>query len=301
MKGAALDETLEYLGSPAALRALEEDPYWPKWDAPWWRITLLHELGLAARIPRVALEAMTAAMTRYLPFFPVRPSQLPPGADPKHDLACHCALGNICQALVAGGIDVDARLPWVRPWFLRYQLPDGGLNCDEAVYTRATPHSSFLSTLPALEAILFSAPRPLTADELKFLDRGAQYLIDRRLAFSLSKQRVADPGFLVPCFPRFYDYDVLRGLSFLVEWAEERGRELPAAALAPAVGALTAAFAQNTFRVGCAGEPTRALVGGQWRAGVPAKTFPLLDEVSAAPRAWLLPRWEQVRAALARR
>ena len=38
------------------------------------------------------------------------------------------------QVLAASGIDVERALPWIKPWFVRYQMADGGLNCDEAAY-----------------------------------------------------------------------------------------------------------------------------------------------------------------------
>src|SRR6185369_16599912 len=122
----------------------------------------------------------------------------------------HCQLGCVFQVLVACGVDVDARLPWIRPWFLRYQLPDGGLNCDEEAYTKATPRSSIVSTLPPLEAILLGTKRAFTPGEEKFLDRGARYLLDRRLWRSVSKGgAVIDESWRRVAFPRFYFYDLL--------------------------------------------------------------------------------------------
>jgi hypothetical protein len=39
----------------------------------------------------------------------------------------------------------------MRPWLRQYQLPDGGLNCDEAACVKSLK-SSMVSTLPPLEA-----------------------------------------------------------------------------------------------------------------------------------------------------
>ena len=47
----AVQATLDYLASAAALASLARDPYWPKWDSPWWHMALLHELGLSPMIP----------------------------------------------------------------------------------------------------------------------------------------------------------------------------------------------------------------------------------------------------------
>ena len=66
----------------------------------------------------------------------------------------YALLGAVAGGVLgAAGVDRDRVFPWMRPWFPQYQLADGGLNCDERVYTRETPRSSFLSTLPPLEAV----------------------------------------------------------------------------------------------------------------------------------------------------
>ena len=69
-----------------------------------------------------------------LKIFPIEPGELPPGASPQRDVLCHCALGSMVQILSACGRDVDRELPWIKPWFVRYQMADGGLNCDDTAY-----------------------------------------------------------------------------------------------------------------------------------------------------------------------
>jgi hypothetical protein len=304
-----LAETLAYLGSAEAEASLEADPYWPKWASPWWRMTLLCELGQARAIPERAVAAMTRVLrTHYLEDFPLDPAALPPGVDPYRHVACHCALGTIHQVLRAAGVDVDAELPWIRAWLLRYQLPDGGLNCDEAAYRRPVPHSSMVSTLPPLEAVLHGTPRPLAPAEERFLDRGAGYLIARRLCRSVSRGgALMDPAWLEPCFPRFYDYDVLRGLSFLTAWSERRGLPLPVAAIDEA----------RTHLERRAGPGGQVVIGrcawagawnlardarGDWVPGVPAERFALLEETSrvGAVSPSLTREWQETSARLDR-
>jgi hypothetical protein len=300
----AVQESVEVLRSSASRAALLLDPYWPKWDGPWWRATLLWELGRADAIPRDFADALCAAVDRhYLHDFPLRLEDVPPGRDPVRDVMCHCGLGTVVQVLAACGVDALARLPWVLPWCLRYQLPDGGLNCDEAAYTRPTPRGSVVSTLPLLEAVLRLAPRSPEGDA--FLDRGAEYLLARRLWRSLSRGGVPiHEGWLRPSFPRFYHYDVLRGLRFLVGWAEARGRRLPEAAVGEARDAIDAARdGAGQLRAGrrpCDGARTRVLTAQD--AWEPAATFPLLELVSRtdAPSPWLTREWDDVRARLAR-
>ena len=85
----------------------------------------------------------------------VRVNPLPEGVDPHRGYPCHCQLGNVYQVLAAYGLDVDKKLPWIRPWFLRYQMADGGLNCDNDAYlaTSECP-SSMVGTIAAFEAVL---------------------------------------------------------------------------------------------------------------------------------------------------
>jgi hypothetical protein len=299
-----IDETLACLRSPEALESIAADPYWPKWDSPWWRILLLVEMGRAGLVPREPLDAIARAMTtHFLPVFPFTPEEIPPGKDPVRHVLCHCALGSIDRVLAECGVDVDRALPWARAWYAKYQLADGGWNCDEAVYTRASPRSSFVSTLPVLEALL-QRGGALAPRELEALDRGARYLLDRKLVRSLSKGAIAKEDWLRPMFPRFYEYDVLRGLSFVARWAELRGVRLPRESVAEAVATLEALAPTGEHA------PGRRVFDGPRTgrrdasgAGVkcPAKPFPLLEAVSRvqAPNEWLAREWKATRARLA--
>lgn len=271
-----------YLDSQKAKDSLALDPYWPKWDSPWWHMTLLWELGRADAIPKEAAEAMLAAIeAKYVRYFPNPREPLPPGKDYHRDGLCHCALGNMYQTLAACGLDLDARAPWMRAWFLHYQLPDGGLNCDEKAYEKGGA-SSVQSTLPALEAVL-AAGRPLTPIEEHFVDRGAAYLLERRLAFRLRDGQLMDPGFLEIGFPRYYDYDILRGLSFIADWARLRKRRVQRRAVGWVFDSFDERFPDGRIKVEKPGlfatennlMPDK---GGSWVRGKTA-TFPLLDSV----------------------
>ncbi|MBI2899126.1 MAG: hypothetical protein HYY17_03010 [Planctomycetes bacterium] len=280
-----LDETLRYLESEEALQAIERDPYWPKWDGPWWRMVLLREMGMARLIPRACIDAtMRAIDRRCLHFFPFRIEEVPRGVDPIRGIPCHCQLGTLYQLLHACGVDVDRELPWIRPWFLKYQLPDGGLNCDEAAYTKPEPHSSVVSTLPPLEAVLFCTRRDFTREERSFLDRGAEYLVQRRLFRSKRTGAAIDESWLRPAFPRFYFYDVLRGLRL----AARLGIESPEA--------MEVAASAEPVRRDLGGTATWIFEEGEWKKG-PARSFPLLD---AADPGILRKERDEVLAAIAR-
>ncbi|MDD5302565.1 MAG: hypothetical protein PHS14_05580 [Elusimicrobia bacterium] len=271
-----------YLASKKAKDSLALDPYWPKWDSPWWHMTLLWELGRADAIPKEAAEAMLAAIeTKYVRYFPNPREPLPPGKDPRRDGLCHCGLGSMYQALAACGLDLDARAPWMRAWFLHYQLPDGGLNCDDKAYEKGGA-SSVQSTLPALEAVL-AAGRPLTPIEENFVDRGAEYLLERRLAFRLRDGQLMDPDFLEIGFPRFYDFDILRGLAFIADWARLRKRRVQRRAVGWVIDAFDDRFPDGRIKIEKPGlistERTLLLDKDGNAVRGPAASFPLLDSV----------------------
>lgn len=217
-----------YLSSAEALQSIERDPYWPKWDSPWWHMSLLSEMGLAQEIPKAAVAKMVQVLkSHYLPVFPIKAEEVPQGIDPVRKIACLCAVGNMYQVLFNAGVEVDRELPWMREWFFRYQLPDGGLNCDEAVYTKPVPKSSLLTTLACLESVFFCRKHELTQKEIDFLNKGAGYLLKQKLFRRVSTGEVIDSDWLEIRFPRFYDYDFLRGFYFLEKWRQHSGFSIP--------------------------------------------------------------------------
>jgi hypothetical protein len=323
----AIAASIEYLGSDAALSSIAVDPYWPKWDSPWWHMLLLHELGETRQIPARAAAALAAGIDRLLHVFPIHPGDAPPGYDPRRDVGCHCALGCMIPVLAACGIDVDRALPWVKPWFVRYQMADGGLSCDERAYlvTGECP-SSMVGTIAAFEAMLLGAPAAVpqadgsldrlgdwagldrSADERAFLDRAAGFLIERALergspTVHNAEEREAAPAWRLPCFPRFYYYDVLRGVAALVRWAEATGESLPWRAIAGVVDHLVARFPDGVVRVerhAHAGKQT--ILPARPGPREPASSFPLLAAASALgePSAALTRQWSEARRGLLR-
>lgn len=306
--------SVAYLGSDAALSAIASDPYWPKWDSPWWHMLLLHELGEARQIPATAAAAMVAGIDRLLHTFPIRPGDAPDGFDPHRDVACHCALGCMLPVLAECGIDVDRALPWVKPWFVRYQMADGGLNCDSRAYlvTGECP-SSMVGTIAPFEAMLLGRGRggsgpDRSTEQRAFLDRAARFLVERALVRGSptvhnAAERGSAPDWRRPCLPRFYFYDVLRGLAALLRWAEATGEALPRRAVDEAVRDLLARFPDGVVRV-----ERRAHAGKQTiipsRPGrrEPASSFPLLEAAGAPgePSAALTRQWSEARRALLR-
>ncbi len=303
-------DSVAYLGSDAALRSIALDPYWPKWDSPWWHMLLLHELGESRQIPPRAAAALAAAIDALpLHIFPIHPGEAPPGTDGHRDLACHCALGCILPVLAAGGVDITRALPWVPPWFVRYQMADGGLSCDEQAYlcTDECP-SSMVGTIAPFEAMLDIAH---TAAERTFVSRAAEFLIGRALVRGSAtvhnaSEREAAAAWQRPCFPRFYFYDVLRGLAALVRWAEASGSVLPRAAVAEATELLLARCPDGIVHIerhAHAGRPTILPTPDRTPSPrAPAASFALLEAASAMgePSAALTRQWATTRQGLIR-
>jgi hypothetical protein len=308
-----LQHSLQYLSSDKAARSLAVDAYWPKWDSPWWHMLLLHEMGEAKSIPERAVKALIATLDRIpLKIFPIHPGEMPAGLNPYRDSPCHCQLGNVYQVLAAWGVDVDGQLPWIRPWLLRYQMADGGLNCDNDAYlVKDETPSSMVATIAVFEAILLYTPREWTDAERVFLEKAARFLIGRKTTQGSptrynSKERESAKDWPKLCFPRFYLYDVLRGLNALLIWAEMTGQSIPAEAFCDVVADLENRFPDGVVRnerLSYQGvktflpSPSGAV---DWTLREPATLFPLLRRVSAVGEEspFLSRQWVAVRARL---
>lgn len=289
---AEIKQSVDYLSSDLALKAVDADPYWPKWDSPWWHMLLLHEMGETRQIPKAMIGRYIASLNRIpLKIFPIQPEDMPEGIDPYRDTPCHCQLGNVYQVLSAWGVDVDNELPWIRPWFLRYQMADGGLTCDNDAYlVKDECPSSMVGTIAVFEAVLLYTKRDWTPEEKVFLDKGARFLMERKLMLGSStvhnaSERKSAELWTKLCFPRFYLYDVLRGLNALALWSEKTNSVLPKEAIMDAMAVLEAQFTDGHMRIGrhsYEGVGTILLSpSGEWIRRQPATFFPLLEKVSA--------------------
>jgi hypothetical protein len=284
--------SIGYLGSSQALQSLEAHCYWPKWDGPWWHMLLLHEMGETTRIPEVAIVHLIESLNRLpIKIFPIHPGELPQDKVLALDSACHCQIGTVYGVLATWGVDVDKALPWIRPWFPRYQMADGGLSCDNDAYAvQDECPSSMVGTISAFEAILMYTRNIWSPEEVAFLDRCAHFLMERKLMLGSAsrrnaEERAAAATWIEPCFPRFYLYDVLRGLNALLFWAEQTGRSLPQEAIQPVVDHLEKSYPDGAVRIGRVGFAGRNTLtpsgsGGWSAARSAAKVFPLLTAVS---------------------
>jgi hypothetical protein len=93
------------------------------------------------------------------------------------------------------------------------QMADGGWNCEQE---NGSTRGSFNTTICVVEGLLeHSLATGGSADVTAALDRGHEYLLQRRLFRRRSTGEVVDPQFIQLGFPTCYHYDVLRGLDHL--------------------------------------------------------------------------------------
>jgi predicted acetyltransferase len=284
-----------FLASAEARRQIERDPYWPKWDSPWWHMLALWEMGLGHRIPPSLLEFMAERLdAHYLHHFPLVESELPPGTDPFRQILCFCAMGTMFRLLRDEEINILHLFPWLKEWIERYHMEDGGFNCDEEAYSRPRPVSSIVSTLPMLE--LFFQLHMLSDMDLEApLARGYDYLMAHRLTQSIRTGACVDDSWLLPIYPRFYDYDVLRGLAFAAEYGAMTGRSEKGDTLEEARETVQGWFPQQREIRLHTNDGTLLPDGeGPWKRG-PSTSFPLLAALSGKEEAlkFLAPQWKR--------
>jgi hypothetical protein len=208
----------------------------------------------------------------------------------------------MARVLTGCGVEIDQPLPWIAAWFERYQLADGGYNCDETAYLVAEEcPSSMVGTIAPLEAM---TQRPHSAT----CDRAAALVLGRALVHGSptrhnAAERDAASRWGELCFPRFYFYDVLRGLAAVVAWALAHRRPLPLVAVAPTVAALAARFPDGVVgveRVAFADKSTWTFEAPEGWVRRAATRWPLLDLVSqpGAPSPALTRQWRTTRRGL---
>jgi hypothetical protein len=93
------------------------------------------------------------------------------------------------------------------------QMADGGWNCEQE---NGSTRGSFHTTINVLEGLL--EHRRATGGSVQLtaaLERGQEYLLERRMLRRLSSGELIDPAFTLFSFPTGYHYDALRGLDHL--------------------------------------------------------------------------------------
>ncbi len=240
LKANDLEELKEVIESEKALLMIERDVYWPKWDSPWWYMLLLDETSRSSEIPvPVFKELLTCADRQYLKIFPVREEDVEGPVNGHTEIMCFCFLGGLMKLASKLEFDVFAHLPWAKDWINRYQLPDGGYNCDEAVYT-GSGKSSIASTTVMLEGMIeyarFSQQPDLFAANMQ---KAVSYLLKHQIYLSSKGEEIGLDWHKI-VFPRFYEYDFTRGLEAVLDFLLLTGKKVRGMAVEKAVNLLQA-------------------------------------------------------------
>ena len=120
-----------------------------------------------------------------------------------------CINGRVVTVGAYFGLDMTS----VVERLLGEQMADGGWNCEQE---NGSTRGSFDTTINVLEGLLeheraTSSSAALTAA----LERGHEYLLERRLMRRLSTGEMIDPAYALFSFPTGYHFDALRGLDHL--------------------------------------------------------------------------------------
>ncbi|WP_246132161.1 hypothetical protein [Paenibacillus hemerocallicola] len=269
----AIEQSIQYLSSDNELVGVGGGRSRRKWDGAWWHMAALYEIGEARQIPEAAVaKALGLLKNSTWPRFVITREDSPiQEADKAKMDCCHCELAVYYMVLAASGCDVDGEIPWIRRWLMKHQLPDGGLNCEPSAYLNSRK-SSLVSTLPPLEAILLHTNREFTPEEASFVDEGARFLIEHRLVCSKQDGSLLNTEWLKPCFPRFFEYDILRGMHYLAQWSRIRNKPLPVQVLKEGLDRLGGYIGEEGVRIG------RQVFdrNGPWGG----KTFDLLEAIA---------------------
>ena len=240
---------------------------------------------MTPQIPPGILLQFTSRVDRsVLHTFPIQESELPPGCDPYRHILCFCALGTLCRILAEASIDMREHLSWTADWFERYQLPDGGWNCDEAVYLKAHAHSSILSTVVMMEALTgLIRLRIGSASERGVLERAIRYLVKHRI-IRRSDGSLIDPNWLRPAWPSFYFYDLLRGISALADACDAIGMRIPRDPTIESLDLLNTFFKHRPWSIRRDAENAGSLVieTGSWSWNQSAAAFRIPDFVKVS-------------------
>jgi len=120
-----------------------------------------------------------------------------------------CINGRVVELGSYFGVDVTG----IAARLLGEQMADGGWNCEQE---NGSTRGSFHTTINVLEGLLEHARATGgSAEVTAALERGQEYLLERRLLRRLSSGELIDPAFTRFSFPTGWHYDALRGLDHL--------------------------------------------------------------------------------------
>ncbi len=197
-----------------------EDVYWPKWKATVWPLILLAEMGVPGELP-----AVKRGCDYFLRMMDSQDRSWPPPNYPENDSQGQwpayrsvwepCVTGNMARTLTVFGSGDDRRVREMFEWLVKYQLPDGGWNCEPGPWQKEVFHSSFMSTIEPLWAFSALPSQKWPKGGKEVVERACEFLLMHRLYKSDKTGRVVHEWWTNLHFPLFYFYDILHGLRVL--------------------------------------------------------------------------------------
>jgi hypothetical protein len=172
-------------------------PYTPKWTSTTYTLLHLMWLGIPPRHPATlrGCERLWQWQARW---------RVPET----------CIAAMLVRLTSAHGYDID-RLDSLVDYLLDQQLADGGWNC--ATREDKHKHSSFHTTIQALEALHTYSGDTAHADIAEAMLRGREFLLAHRLYQSHRTGAIAVRGSTrFPAFPEWH-FDILRGLEHFTD------------------------------------------------------------------------------------
>jgi hypothetical protein len=167
------------------------------WTATTWSLNSLRDWGLDASVLVGTAEKLAAN------------SRWDYNNGPYWDGEVDCCIN---AYTLANGAWLGADVSGLAEWFLDHRMSDGGWNCE---WENGSTRSSFHSTLNSLKGILYYEGKVGGSDELRVARRAAEeYLLERRLMFSLSTGKRHDPWATTFAYPYRWFYSVLNALDY---------------------------------------------------------------------------------------
>jgi hypothetical protein len=243
LKANELDEIKEILADDQAKMMIERDVYWPKWDSPWWYFQLLEETERLEDVPvETFKELLMVADRQFIHYFPVEDDEFPENLNPYTEIMDFCSLGSLMRLSARLDFDPFAWLPWAKKWINKYQLTDGGYNCDETAHS-GSRKSSIISTTIMLEGMLAYVKNFENYHELgENIEKAVSYLLKHHIYLNSKGEKIEGTDWEKIIFPRFCEYDFSRGLEAVLDFVLISGKKVRRRNLEKAISLLKEKF-----------------------------------------------------------
>jgi hypothetical protein len=126
---------------------------------------------------------------------------------------CASQQGNALRAVIVLGL-ADEQTDVLAERLLHWQWPDGGWNCDRDPKAHISSFNETWLALRGLAACARGRRRPALKHAI---ERATDIFLKRRLFKRLRDGRVMTPDFVALHYPNYWHYDVLGGLTAMVE------------------------------------------------------------------------------------